>query len=87
MLPHKADTSFQTAEIQPGFNFSLAAQFESWGLEAEADHLRRAMHAQLHLTRNLAFQTPAAYDAGRSTCRAILNMRPLSAWWMAEFSA
>lgn len=87
LLPHKADTSFQTAEIQPGFNFSLAAQFESWGLEAEADHLRRAMHAQLHLTRNLAFQTPAAYDAGRSTCRAILNMRPLSAWWMAEFSA
>ncbi len=84
-LPHQDDTSFQTAEIQPGFNFSLAAQFEAWGMEAEGDHLRRVLHHELHVKRNLVFQTPAAYDAGRGSCRAVLNMRPLSVWWMAGF--
>ncbi len=29
-LPHTDDTSFQTSEIQPGFNFSFAAQLEEW---------------------------------------------------------
>lgn len=85
LLPHQDDTSFQTAEIQPGFNFSLAAQFEGWGMEAEADHLRRVLFEELHIKRNLVFQTPAAYDAGRESCRAVLNMRPLSVWWMAGF--
>jgi non-lysosomal glucosylceramidase len=84
-LPHQDDTTFQTAEIQPGFNFSLAAQFEAWGLDAEADHLRRVLHHELHVARNLVFQTPAAFDAGRPTCRAVLNMRPMSVWWMAPF--
>lgn len=81
-LPHQDDTTFQTKEIQPGFNFSLAAQFESWGLDDEADHLRRALYDQLYVKRNLVFQTPAAIDKGRLTCRAILNMRPLAVWWM-----
>ena len=84
-LPHQDDTTFQTAEIQPGFNFSLAAQFEAWGMDAEADHLRRVLHHELHVARNLAFQTPAAFDAGRPTCRAVLNMRPMSVWWMAPY--
>jgi non-lysosomal glucosylceramidase len=82
-LPHADDTSFQTSEIQPGFNFSLAAQLDAWGLRAEADRLRRALFHQLHERRNLAFQTPAAFDRGRPTCRAVLNMRPLAAWWIA----
>lgn len=81
-LPHAADTSFQTSEIQPGFNLSLAAQMESWGLLDEGAALRRALRHQLHEARNLAFQTPAAYDRGRDTARAILNMRALAAWWM-----
>jgi len=86
-LPHADDTSFQTAEIQPGFNFSLAAQLEEWNLRAEADTLRKALHRELHLKRNLAFQTPAAIDPSADTCRAILNMRPLSVWWMKEVEA
>ncbi len=81
-LPHQDDTTFQTAEIQPGFNFSLAAQLEAWDLTAEADHLRRALYDQLYVKRNLVFQTPAAIDQGRLTCRAVLNMRPLAVWWM-----
>ena len=81
-LPHQDDTTFQTKEIQPGFNFSLAAQLESWGLVVEADRLRRALYDQLYVKRNLVFQTPAAIDQGRLTCRAILNMRPLAVWWM-----
>ncbi len=40
-LPHQDDTSFQTAEIQPGFNYSFAAQLECWDLHDEADRLRR----------------------------------------------
>jgi len=60
----------------------LAAQLASWGLTAEADTLYRALHDQLHIRRNLVFQTPAAYDRGALSCRAILNMRPLAAWWM-----
>ncbi len=86
LLPHQEDTSFQTAEIQPGFNFSYAAQLESWGLSSEADMLRRALCRELHEKRNLVFQTPAAFDRGRQTCRAVLNMRPLAAWWIAEAS-
>ncbi len=82
-LPHAADRTFQTSEIQPGFNFSFAAQLESWGLDAEADRLRRALHHELHVRRNLVFQTPAAYDRSGETCRAILNMRPLAVWWLA----
>lgn len=82
-LPHQDDPTFQTAEIQPGFNFSLAAQLDSWGLREEADTLRRALFHQLHERRNLAFQTPAAFDRGALTCRAVLNMRPLAAWWIA----
>ncbi|HMO07955.1 MAG TPA: non-lysosomal glucosylceramidase [Paracoccaceae bacterium] len=81
-LPHAADTSFQTSEIQPGFNLSLAAQMERWGLWDEGAALRRALRRELHETRNLVFQTPAAYDRGRDTARAILNMRALAAWWM-----
>jgi non-lysosomal glucosylceramidase len=81
-LPHADDRSFQTSEIQPGFNFSFAAQLESWGLTAEAEQLRQALHHQLYERRNLVFQTPAAYDRGGVSCRAILNMRPLSVWWM-----
>ena len=81
-LPHKDDTSFQTAEIQPGFNFSLAAQLECWGLRDEAEQLRKALWRELHVKRNLVCQTPAAFDRGRMTCRAVLNMRPLAAWWM-----
>ncbi len=84
LLPHQDDTSFQTAEIQPGFNFSLAAQLETWGLETEADRLRSALHRELHEVRNLVFQTPAAYDCGAMTCRAVLNMRPMAAWWLAR---
>ncbi len=84
LLPHQEDTSFQTAEIQPGFNFSYAAQLEAWNLFSEADVLRRALCRELHERRNLLFQTPAAFDRGRPTCRAILNMRPLAAWWIAE---
>ena len=82
-LPHQDDTSFQTAEIQPGFNLSLAAQLEEWDMRGEADRLRRALHRELHEKRNLAFQTPAAIDVGTDTCRAILNMRPLAVWWMS----
>ncbi len=82
LLPHQEDTSFQTAEIQPGFNFSFAAQLEAWGMDQEADEVRRALHRELHIKRNLVFQTPAAFDRGRLTCRAVLNMRPLAAWWM-----
>lgn len=84
-LPHQDDPTFQTAEIQPGFNFSLAAQLESWRLAEEADQLRRALYRQLYETRNLVFQTPAAYDRTSGTCRAILNMRPLAAWWLAPW--
>lgn len=86
-LPHKDDTSFQTAEIQPGFNFSLAAQLEEWDLRTEADTLRKALHNELHIKRNLVYQTPAAIDTSADTCRAILNMRPLSVWWMKELAA
>ena len=82
-LPHQDDTSFQTSEIQPGFNFSLAAQLESWGLGAEAEQLRRALQRELYERRNLIYQTPAAFDRGGQTCRAIMNMRPLSVWWMS----
>ena len=82
-LPHQDDPPFQTAEIQPGFNFSLAAQFDSWELKTEADQLRRALYHQLYEKRNLVFQTPAAFDRGSKSCRAILNMRPLAAWWIA----
>jgi non-lysosomal glucosylceramidase len=81
-LPHKDDTSFQTKEIQPGFNFSFAAQLEEWGLSDEANTLRKALHRELYEKRNLVYQTPAAFDASTNTCRAILNMRPLSVWWM-----
>ena len=81
-LPHKADSSFQTSEIQPGFNYSFAAQLAAWGLTEQADTLYRALHQQAHVRRNLVFQTPAAYDRDRMSCRAILNMRPLAAWWM-----
>lgn len=83
LLPHQEDTSFQTAEIQPGFNFSFAAQLEAWGLVEEADELRRALHRELYEKRNLVFQTPAAFDRGSMTCRAVLNMRPLASWWLA----
>jgi non-lysosomal glucosylceramidase len=83
-LPHRADTSFQTAEIQPGFNFSLAAQLDAWGLGDEAADLRRALARELD-RRNLSFQTPAAFDRGRDTARAVMNMRPLAAWWAAPF--
>ncbi|MDV7142146.1 GH116 family glycosyl hydrolase [Tropicimonas sp. TH_r6] len=79
-LPHQDDTSFQTSEIQPGFNFSLAAQLDLWGMGAEADQLRAALCHQLH-ERNLSFQTPAAFDRGTRNCRAILNMRPMAAAW------
>ena len=82
-LPHQTDTSFQTREIQPGFNLSLAAQLEEWDMGAEADELRRSLHRTLQVERNLAFQTPAAIDAGADTCRAVLNMRALAIWWMA----
>ncbi len=82
-LPHQDDTSFQTSEIQPGFNFSLAAQFESWGLRAESDALRKALRRELYDRRNLIYQTPAAFDRGGLTCRAVMNMRPLSVWWMS----
>ncbi len=81
-LPHANDRTFQTSEIQPGFNFSFAAQLEGWGLAGEADTLRRALHHQLHERRNLVFQTPAAFDRGGLDCRAIMNMRPLAVWWM-----
>ncbi len=80
-LPHQDDTSFQTSEIQPGFNFSLAAQLDLWGMEPEADRLRAALCHQLHDRRNLSFQTPAAFDRGSMRCRAILNMRPMAAAW------
>ena len=83
-LPHQDDTSFQTAEIQPGFNYSLAAQLEEWGLDSEADELRKSLYQEMYVKRNLVFQTPAAYDRNRMTCRAVLNMRPLAAWWMAH---
>ncbi|MCK0167208.1 non-lysosomal glucosylceramidase [Jannaschia sp. S6380] len=82
LLPHADDRSFQTSEIQPGFNFSFAAQLEEWDLRAEADTLRRALYRELHERRNLAFQSPAAFDVETPTARAILNMRPLSIWWM-----
>ena len=85
LLPHQDDPTFQTAEIQPGFNFSLAAQFDAWGLHDEADNLRRALYRQLYERRNLVFQTPAAFDRGKETCRAVLNMRPMAAWWTAPF--
>ena len=85
LLPHQDDPTFQTAEIQPGFNFSLAAQLDAWGLRNEADRLRRALYDQLYETRNLVFQTPAAFDRGSLSCRAILNMRPMAAWWIAPF--
>ncbi len=81
-LPHAADRTFQTSEIQPGFNFSFAAQLECWGLTDEADTLRRALYHELYVRRNLVFQTPAAFDRGGVSCRAILNMRPLAAWWI-----
>ena len=81
-LPHKDDPTFQTAEIQPGFNFSLAAQLEAWGLGAEAETLRKALHHQLHERRNLVFQTPAAFDRASLRCRAVLNLRPMAAWWI-----
>ena len=84
-LPHQDDTSFQTSEIQPGFNFSLAAQFDHWGMEAEAASLRAAMYHHLHERRNLSFQTPAAFDRGATTCRAILNMRPMAAEWARRY--
>ena len=84
-LPHQDDTSFQTREIQPGFNFSFAAQLEEWGLMVEAEQLRKALYHELYVRRNLVFQTPAAFDKGQLSCRAILNMRPLAAWWMAKF--
>lgn len=86
-LPHQADRTFQTSEIQPGFNFSLAAQLVAWGLRNEADTLYRALQHQLHIRRNLVYQTPAAYDRGVLSCRAILNMRPLAAWWMLPRAA
>lgn len=85
-LPHQNDTSFQTKEIQPGFNFSFAAQLEEWELFDEAEHLRKALYHELHVRRNLVFQTPAAFDKGKLTCRAILNMRPLAAWWMNKLT-
>ncbi len=87
MLPHQDDTSFQTREIQPGFNFSLAAQLEEWELNDEAEQLRKALYQELYVRRNLVFQTPAAFDKGQLTCRAILNMRPLAAWWMDRFES
>ena len=83
LLPHQEDRSFQTSEIQPGFNFSFAAQLESWNLASEADALRRALFRELYEKRNLVFQAPAAFDRGRLMCRAVLNMRTLSAWWIA----
>ena len=86
-LPHQDDVSFQTREVQPGFNMSLAAQLEAWGLRDEAERLRRALHRELCEERNLAFQTPAAFDVGAGTCRAILNMRPLAVWWMRPETA
>lgn len=86
LLPHQDDPTFQTAEIQPGFNFSLAAQLAAWGLHEEADHLRRALYHQLYEERNLVFQTPAAFDRSSLSCRAVLNMRPLAAWWIAPFA-
>ena len=84
-LPHQDDPSFQTAEIQPGFNFSLAAQLDAWHLKEEADRIRRALYHQLYEKRNLVFQTPAAFDQGTLSCRAVLNMRPLAAWWIAPY--
>lgn len=81
-LPHADDRTFQTSEIQPGFNYSFAAQLKAWGLADEAAAIYRAMHHQLHVRRNLVFQTPAAFDRGGLSCRAVLNMRPLAAWWM-----
>ena len=80
-LPHSDDTSFQTAEIQPGFNMSFAAQLECWDLNAEANTVRKALFDELYVRRNLVFQTPAAFDRGTMSCRAILNMRPMAAWW------
>lgn len=80
-LPHTDDTSFQTSEIQPGFNMSFAAQLECWGLDREADAVRKALFNELYFKRNLVFQTPAAFDRGSLNCRAILNMRPMAAWW------
>lgn len=85
LLPHQDDTSFQTREIQPGFNFSFAAQLEEWGLYEESEQLRKALYHELYIRRNLVFQTPAAFDKGQLTCRAILNMRPLAAWWMHKY--
>jgi non-lysosomal glucosylceramidase len=81
-LPHRDDTSFQTVEIQPGFNLSFAAQLEEWDLRDRAETLREALFTELYVKRNLVFQTPAAIDVSTDTCRAIMNMRPLSVWWM-----
>ena len=72
-------------EIQPGFNFSLAVQLESWGSHAEAESLRRALYRQLREERNLAFRTPAAFDREALHCRAVLDMRPLAAWRRSSF--
>jgi len=85
-LPHQDDPTFQTAEIQPGFNFSLAAQLDSWHLNQEADRLRLALYRQLYEKRNLVYQTPAAFDLSSLSCRAVLNMRPMAAWWIAPFT-
>ena len=55
-LPHQDDPTFQTAEIQPGFNFSLAAQLEEWDQWNEAETLRKSLYQELSVKRNLVFK-------------------------------
>ena len=74
------DPMNQSSEVLTGINYSLACQLWHYGLESESAQVLRAVHDQLYKDRGLWFRTPAAYDPGQPTFRAILNMRPLVLW-------
>lgn len=78
--------AFQTSESIVGFNFSFAAQLESWGLTQEGLEIRKALHRNLY-QRGMFARTPAAYDVDEMESglkfRASMNMRPLAVWYAA----
>lgn len=82
--------SFQSSESIVGFNFSFAAQLESWGLKQEGLEIRRALYRNLY-QRGMFARTPAAYDVADMESglkfRASMNMRPLSVWYAAPWDS
>ncbi len=78
------DVRNQSAESLTAFNLSLAAQLRHFGLAEESGRVLDSVYRAIYQDRGLWFRTPAAWDPEAATFRAIMNMRPLVIWALAE---